>query len=123
MKALHYPILKLSIFLAIGILVSDFLVVSIPTILGTIGFICFVLIQGIHCCSNWSPAFEFVLFSSISRLVFCDEYGCDSLSYCDPWVRDFNVDFDWSTPTSRLINPNIKLVYSVNESVCGVGCF
>ncbi|MGB4743855.1 MAG: ComEC/Rec2 family competence protein [Flavobacteriaceae bacterium] len=52
MKALHYPILKLSIFLAIGILVSDFLVVSIPTILGTIGFICFVLIQAYFYCKR-----------------------------------------------------------------------
>ena len=44
MKALQYPILKFTVFLAIGILLSDFLDVSISTILGTIGFICFVLI-------------------------------------------------------------------------------
>ena len=47
MKALQYPILKFTVFLAIGILLSDFLDVSISTILGTIGFICFVLI-GTH---------------------------------------------------------------------------
>ena len=47
MKTLQYPILKFTVFLAIGILLSDFLDVSISTILGTIGFICFVLI-GIH---------------------------------------------------------------------------
>ena len=44
MKALQYPILKFTVFLAIGILLSDFLDVSISTILGAIGFICFVLI-------------------------------------------------------------------------------
>ena len=47
MKALQYPILKFTVFLAIGILLRDFLDVSISTILGTIGFICFVLI-GTH---------------------------------------------------------------------------
>tara|TARA_B110001469_G_scaffold111217_1_gene113275 strand:+ start:19780 stop:21813 length:2034 start_codon:yes stop_codon:yes gene_type:complete len=43
MKALHYPILKLAIFLAIGILVSDYVFVSVSTVLGSIGFITFVL--------------------------------------------------------------------------------
>jgi competence protein ComEC len=47
MKAFHYPLLKLTIFLAIGILISDYMVVPIPLILGGIGFILFVLI-GIH---------------------------------------------------------------------------
>ena len=43
MKALHYPILKLAIFLAIGILASDYVFVSVSTVLGGIGFISFVL--------------------------------------------------------------------------------
>ncbi|MDB9874145.1 ComEC family competence protein [Flavobacteriaceae bacterium] len=47
MKALHYPLLKLTIFLAIGILLSDYIVVSIPLILGSIGLMLFVLI-GTH---------------------------------------------------------------------------
>ena len=47
MKAFHYPILKLTIFLAMGILLSDYIVVPIPLILGTIGWMLFVLI-GTH---------------------------------------------------------------------------
>jgi len=45
MKTFHYPIPKLAIFLAIGILVSDYVFASISTILGIIGLIFFVLIR------------------------------------------------------------------------------
>ena len=44
MKAFNYPILKLTIFLAIGIVVSDYISFSLAIILGSIGFILFVLI-------------------------------------------------------------------------------
>ena len=44
MKALHYPILKLTIFLVIGIVASDYLSVSLPLISAGIGLIITVLI-------------------------------------------------------------------------------
>jgi competence protein ComEC len=44
MKAFHYPILKLTIFLAIGIVASDYIYVSISLILRGIGVILFVLL-------------------------------------------------------------------------------
>ena len=47
MKILHYPIPKLTIVLAVGILVSEFLTVSVSTILAGIGLLSLVLI-GIH---------------------------------------------------------------------------
>ena len=47
MKILHYPIPKLTIVLAVGILVSDFFIVSVSTILVGIGLLSLVLI-GIH---------------------------------------------------------------------------
>ena len=47
MKVFNYPLLKLTIFLAIGILVSDYLFISIPLISVGIGFLLFVLI-GTH---------------------------------------------------------------------------
>jgi competence protein ComEC len=45
MKIFRYPIPKLTIFLAIGILVSDNVFISVWTILGGIGFLTFVLIR------------------------------------------------------------------------------
>ena len=45
MKAFNYPILKLTIFLAIGILVSDNVFISVWNILGGIGFLTFILIR------------------------------------------------------------------------------
>jgi len=44
MKAFHYPILKLTIFLAIGIVASDYIYVSISLTLRGIGVILFVLL-------------------------------------------------------------------------------
>ena len=43
MKAFYYPILKLTVFLAIGILANEYIFVSLPTIIGGIGLIIFVL--------------------------------------------------------------------------------
>ena len=54
MKAFHYPILKLTIFLTIGILSSDYILVSIPLILGGIGFMLFVLIGTHFYCKKYN---------------------------------------------------------------------
>ena len=52
MKAFNYPILKLTIFLAIGILVSDNVFISVWTILGGIGFLTFILIRSHFYCKK-----------------------------------------------------------------------
>ena len=52
MKAFNYPILKLTIFLAIGIVVSDYISFSLATISWSIGIILFVLILAHYFCKR-----------------------------------------------------------------------
>ena len=84
MKALHYPLLKLTIFLAIGILLSDYIVVPIPLILGSIGWMLFVLIGAHFYCKKrhkilYWPSF-LVLLMMVSLGIFVSKTHSPTVS-------------------------------------------
>ena len=75
-KTIQYPILKLTIFLVIGILASDYVFISEWTLLGGIGVLIFVLIQIYFYCKKNKKTVYWPSFLVLLLMVLLGVFVC-----------------------------------------------